>query len=850
MEVGCMRRFALGIFSNRIRNKGSVWVLAACAGIALVAACLRTSGTASAATAVSVPAPPLAAASSADMGDQITTAQLDDQFSKSVKPILQQFCYRCHANGKHKGDVALDQYPTLASVQSDHRTWGTVADVLGQHLMPPDDKPQPTPEQAHLIVQWINVTMEHCDCTGPRDPGHVTIHRLNRNEYNNTVRDLLGVDFRPADDFPIDDTGYGFDNIADVLTMSPLLAEKYLDAAEQVLGKAIVTEDPTKLKKVRYNTDLMNATNGNAGGELNVEGEVYGFHDFPVDATYEFRISASQDPFGDEPAKMTLRLDKKDLKTFDVTNRRGTHGEYILRTKVNAGHRRISAAYINNAVNNTDPDPKKRGDRNLHVNVIEIDGPYDAPSAPPLPESHRRIFYVMPGKNLSEAQAARQIISRFASQAFRRPVNSDELDGLTSLFDKSRADGESFENAVKVSLEAAMVSPHFLYRIELDPPEQLKSVAIARNSPPHEVSDYELATRLSYFLWSSMPDQELLNLAARNELHEPAILEHQVNRMLDDAKSQAFVENFVGQWLELRNLDDATRDRRRYPGFGRDLRSAMKQEVQLFFANMISQDRSVLELIDSNYTFLNERLAKLYGITTVKGTDFRKVDLSECGEAGKERGGVLEMAGILTVTGMPTRTSPVRRGKFVLDQILGTPPPPQPADVPALSNRPRDVSSGSVRQRFERHRADPNCSVCHLRMDPIGFALENYDAIGAWRTKDNGFKIDTAGKLPDGTAINSADDVKKVLLARKDLFTRNLVTKTLTFALGRGVEYYDACTVRDIAKQTAEHNYRFREMVIALVESDAFLKRRAFVEPKPEQTTKTDKETNSSADGK
>jgi len=378
---------------------------------------------------------------------------------------------------------------------------------------------------------------------------------------------------------------------------------------------------------------------------------------------------------------------------------------------------------------------------------------------------------------------------------------------------------------------------------QLSPADQLASSEIARKSPPHAITDFELATRLSYFLWSSMPDEELFTLAGQQRLHEPAVLEKQVIRMLDDPKSQALVDNFVGQWLELRNLDDAFRDRRRFPKFNRPLRDAMKQEVRLFFGNLMKENRSVLELVDANYTFLNEPLAKLYGISDVSGDEFRKVDLSECGEAGKQRGGILEMAGILTVTGMPTRTSPVRRGKFILDQMLGTPPPPQPADVPALSQRPRDVSSGSLRQRFERHRADPSCSVCHLRMDPIGFALENYDAIGAWRTKDGNFPIDTAGKLPDGTAINSADDVKHVLLAKKDLFVRNLVTKLLTYGLGRGVDYYDACTVREIAKQTAEHDYRFRSMIVAMVQSDAFLKRRAFVEPRPESEPKKTKET-------
>lgn len=765
------------------------------------------------------------AAESDAMDDAHTLSLLTDQFKSKIQPLFQQYCYRCHANGKHKGDIILDRYSTLAQIQADQRTWGTIADVLTQHTMPPEDKPQPTREQANEITRWVSQALSYCDCSGPREPGHVAIHRLNKNEYNNTIRDLVGVDFRPADDFPADDTGYGFDNIADVLSMSPLLAEKYLNAAEQVLQKATTPEDVTKPSKKRYSTQLLQATGGNVGGDLMVNGEVYGPHDFPADGDYEIRLQASQDPYGDEAARMVLKIDGQDLQSFDVTNRRGIPQAYTWRGHVDRGRHRIAAAYTNN-----DKGPK--GDRNLYVTSIEIHGPYNAVAPPPL-ASEKLIFFVKPAGEVSEAAAARKVIERFATRAFRRPVRGDELEGLLGLYKESRAAGDSYESAVKVALEAALVSPHFLYRIELDPPAQLASAEAARNAPAHAVSDYELATRLSYFLWSSMPDNVLFDLAARNRLHEPAVLDAQVRRMLADPKSSALVSNFIGQWLEVRNLPEIFLDRKKFPNFDNRLRVAMKQEVELFFANLIHEDRSVLELIDADYTFLNARLAKHYGIQGISGDEFRKVMLTECGEAGERRGGVLEMAGVLTVTAMPTRTSPVKRGKFILDQILGTPPPPQPADVPALADKPQDRSAKSLRERFEQHRADPSCSVCHLRMDPIGFAFENFDATGAWRTTDNGFALDTSGKLPDGTQLQGAGDVKKVLLERKDQFVKNLATKLMTYALGRGVEYYDNCTIRDIAAATAKEDYRFSAMVIALVESDGFLSRKAYVAPKP-----------------
>ena len=700
--------------------------------------------------AIAVGTPPAAPVSAtAGAANAATLAAAQQQYTTQIRPFFVKNCYSCHGNGKHKGGVALDQYATLAAIQADHRTWGTVADVLSTKVMPPEDEPQPKKEDVTAVVGWIAQALSLCDCTGPRDPGRVAIHRLNRTEYNNTIRDLLGVDFQPAKDFPADDTGYGFDNIADVLSMSPLLAEKYLSAAEQVLDKAIVTDATFAAKTQKYDPASLNATGGNTGGDLMVNGEVFGNHDFPADGDYEFRLKAGQDKFGDENAKMVFKVDDKEIHTFDVAAIHRAPRMYKFRAAgIKAGKHKFAAEYPNNAVDRDNPNPRKRGDRNLYVDAIEIEGPFNA-APPPLPATHTRIFFVTPSPALIDAAAARQIVQRFAARAFRRPVSVEEVESLLKVYRASATGGETFIESVKVALEAVLVSPDFLYRIEVDPPTAGMSAEQLRNAPAHDITDYELASRLSYFLWSSMPDDELFRLADAKTLHTPAVLDQQVRRMLADPKSQALVSNFVGQWLETRALDDYRPDPEKFPEFDNDLRKAMKQEVEMFFQTLVKEDRSVLDFINGKYTFLNERLARHYGISGITGDEMRRVSFANCGEPGKVRGGVLGMAGVLTITAMPTRTSPVKRGKFLLDQILGTPPPPPPADVPPL-DRGNEPLTGPVRQRLEKHRTDPNCAVCHIRMDPLGFALENFNALGAWRDDDNGFKIDPSGKLPDG----------------------------------------------------------------------------------------------------
>jgi hypothetical protein len=745
-----------------------------------------------------------------------TAQDIQKRFDAQVKPFLTQHCFQCHGNGKHKGELALDRFTSLTAIQDEEKVWRHVSDNLRTKVMPPEEKPRPPQAEVDGVVAWIGDALAFCDCTGERDPGRVAIRRLNRNEYNNTIRDLVGVDFRPADDFPADDTGYGFDNIADVLTMSPLLAEKYLAAAEQVLDKAIDLSDPLKTRTAKYASgDLQANGDGNSNGDLTKNGEAFTEHEFVADGLYAVRVRAVQQKFGDEPAKMELRLGDQKLQTYDVKAQRGDKDTptFELFVDVNAGKHRVAARYTNNKVDNNNADPKKRGDRNLYVRRIEIEGPL-YPPPPVRPESHKRIFFVMPGENgLTEENAARQIVERFATRAFRRPARSEEVDQLLNFYRLARGEGDRFEDGVRLALTAALVSPHFLYRIELDPP--------GAGEKPHAVSDYELATRLSYFLWSSMPDAELFKLAGENKLHEPAVLEAQVRRMLADSKSSALVSNFTGQWLELRNLDRSTPDPQQFPEFDEPLRKAMRQEAELFFANLVREDRSVLEMLDADYTFMNERLAKHYGVEGVKGDDFRRVPL----RPELKRGGVLTMAGVLTVTAMSSRTSPVKRGKFILDQIIGLPPPPQPGDVPPLDET-KTVTGKTLRERFENHRADPSCSVCHIRMDPIGFSLENFNAIGQWRDKDGDANIDPSGKLPEGQSLDGPAGLKRVLLGQKNDFTRCLVEKMATYALGRGMGRADKCMVKDVVETAAKNDYKITSVILGIVRSDAFVKRK------------------------
>src|SRR6185369_15173079 len=510
-----------------------------------------------------------------------TPAPRDLNFSSDIRPVLSEYCFSCHNNDKHKGDVTLDKFTDEASVAADRATWEKVLKNLRSRAMPPENKPQPSEAQRELVAGWLDSKLFYVDCKNP-DPGRVTIRRLNRVEYNNTIRDLVGVDFQPADDFPADDVGYGFDNIGDVLSMPPILLEKYLAAAEKILDAAIVTEDPNRSQVKRFEAYALEGTApgdtvGDGARSLTREGDIFLTFKFPRTADYILRARAYGEQAGPDPARMTFRLAEKDLQTFDVEAVESAPKIYEIRLKIEAGKKRFAAAYINNYLNPKDPNPKNR-DRNLVIHYLEVEGPLNV-EPQPLPESHRRIFTRQPTPETKDL-IARQILNNFARRAYRRPVAQEEVDRLIKLFEMADKEGESFENSVKLALEAVLVSPHFLFRGELQPhPRDPNSI--------HPIDEFALASRLSYFLWSSMPDDELFALAERGKLRKS--LDAQVRRMLKDVRARALVENFAGQWLQIRNLKLIAPDTVQFPEFDDNLRAAMEKETQLFFEAIMKE---------------------------------------------------------------------------------------------------------------------------------------------------------------------------------------------------------------------------------------------------------------------
>jgi hypothetical protein len=758
-------------------------------------------------------------------------------FAKDVVPFLSKHCYTCHGNGKKRAGLALDKYQNDEAVLKDRNVWDNVLNMLRSGEMPPKEQPRPAAAEVEAALKAIDSVLTF-DCTGSSNAGRVTLHRLNKVEYNNSIRDLIGIDFKPAADFPNDDVGYGFDNIGDVLSLSPLLLEKYLAAAETILDQAIVIADPPKPTKNRLSGLRVSFGAGEVlprGGPaiLRARGEVSN-ESYCDEGEYIIRAEVYGQQVGDEPVRAALRLNRADVQEFEIKAEQSAPATIEAKVRLKAGSARIGVAFLNPFSDPKIEDEKKQ-QRQLFVRSILVDGPYNPPP-PTLPESHRRIMAGNPqlaiqyaanlmgsgfapfgwgpavelGSPFSARESARSIITRFATRAFRRPVKPEEVTRFLKLYDQAEREGDRFEQRIRLALAGVLVSPHFLFRVELDPSD-------AKPGTAYPIGEYELASRLSYFLWSSMPDDELFALAARGELRKN--LEAQVRRMLDDPKSTAFIQNFAGQWLTLRKLASVNPDTKTFPNFDEELRAAMVRETELFFEAIVREDRSVFDLIDGDFTFVNERLAKHYGIEDIKGKEFRRVP------APANRGGILTQASILTLTSNPTRTAPVKRGKWVLDQLLNTPPPPPPPDVPEL---PSDKElKGSLRQVMEQHRASPVCASCHQRMDPIGFAFENFDAVGAWRDKDGDADIDPSGVLPDGKTFKGPAELKTILKSKKELFNRCLTEKMLTYALGRGLEAYDRCAVDKVLAALEKNQYRAFTLVVEVVKSDPFQMRTA-----------------------
>jgi hypothetical protein len=734
----------------------------------------------------------------------------DISYEKEVLPILEKYCFDCHGEGTAKGELSLDSWKSPAERGADLHVWKEVLRNVSLKVMPPPKrKEQPAEEERSVIENWIEQRVFRYDPDNP-DPGRVTIRRLNRQEYNNTVRDLLHVNFKPGEEFPPDDTGYGFDTIGDVLTLSPVLLEKYMSAAGRVMDAAMRTREPPG-KKRRYPAQSFRGGQMHSGSRILARtGNLSLRHDFAQDGEYIIRVRAAAHQAGDEAAKMTLTLNGRDLHTFEVGNEPEALQVFERRVRMKAGKHEVMIKFINDFYNPKESDPSRR-DRNLLVDGLEVEK--SGAVVLPLPEFHRRILgseKVTPGNRLI---VAKKILHEFLCRAYRRRVPQAEVERLMRFVKIGFEEGGqyAFEKGIKLACQAVLVSPFFLYRGELqknpDDPETISSI-----------DDYALASRLSYFIWSSMPDDELFLQAARGTLRKN--LDSQVMRMLKDPKARALTENFAGQWLQLRNMKLVSPDPDEYGNFDEQLRNSMRGETEALFEHIMHNDLPFTEFLEADYSFINARLARHYGIKGVSGDALRKVSL-----AGSRRRGILTHGSILTITSNPTRTSPVKRGKWILDNILGTPPPEPPPGVEQLDNN--SELEGTLRQRLEQHRKDPNCASCHALMDPLGLAFENFDGIGSWRDIDRGQRIDSRGELVSGERFESHEQFQQVLIGNKrDDYLRCVSENLLTFALGRGLEFYDKAAVSSVVKRMQGGKLRFSEAILGVVNSVPFQYRR------------------------
>lgn len=727
-------------------------------------------------------------------------------FEGQVRPLLARHCFGCHSAGNKQGQLDLTAFKTEASLRANREVWRDVFHQLRAHTMPPEKAAQPSEAERKLLVEWLDGKLAQWDAQAPPDPGPLPIHRLNRAEYNHTVRDLIGLDLRPADDFPVDDTAHGFDNVADVLTLSPILLEKYLAAAERILDRALVPDGKLPwLEQKLQGEDLAGVDAAGEVADLPLEREIGTTLEAPAPGEYQVRVRAWQTGSPDEPATLVLKVDGVDSHVWSLPQEKQPV-ELTASIPLGPGKRRVSVRHTwHTALSNGQRPPEVR----MSVDWLEISGP--ARTA-----AHRRLLPVEPGPAVTERAAAEQALRRFATRAFRRPAEAAELSRLLALYDRGRKAGKPHLEAVRLPLLSVLVSPQFLFRIERGAAER-DAHGSAR------LDDWELASRLSYFLWSSMPDEELFRLAAERRLRDPQVLRAQVTRMLADPKSRALAENFGGQWLGTRKLETSAPDPQMFPAFRAGLRRAVAEEPLLFFQAVQREDRSVLEFLNADWTYANEDLARLYGLRGVTGGRMRRVSL-----AGTPRGGVMTMAAVLTVTSHPTRTSAVKRGKWVLEELLGAPPPPPPPSVPELEVPAKgQAPAATLRERLERHRSDPRCSGCHVRMDVLGLGLENFDAIGRWREKEGPHRIDPAGTLPGGETFTGPAELKKVLSRQPEEFTRTLSEKMFVYALGRGIQPSDRREIQRIATETARAGYRFSALVTGIVESYPFRYRRA-----------------------
>ncbi len=727
-----------------------------------------------------------------------------------LRTTVRSYCLACHNDRTLTAGLSL-QDVDAARVAEHAPVLEKVLHKLRAGEMPPADRPRPDTATVASLVAGLETALDREAAASP-NPGAPAIHRLNRAEYRNAVRDLLGLDLDHARDLPADDSGYGFDNIGDVLTVSPLHVEQYVAAARRVSRLAVGNLTPRPVVE-RFEPPDGTVDEAIGGLPPDERGGILFRHYFAFDADYTITVRVRGRRTTGMPApRLDVRVDGRRVRLidadFDPEEANQLTRNFELRLPLPAGEHEIGAGFLTEYARSEDG-----GETNGYsVDYVLVGGPYDA-AGPGETDIQRRIFVCRPAADEPEEPCVQRILATLARRAYRRPVTAADIDPLLDLFAIGRADGERFEDGIEMALSGVLVSPSFLFRAPPAPEDGEPGSA-------YPLSDIHLASRLSFFIWSSIPDEELLELAERGRLSDPTVLNGQIARMLADPKARALVDNFGGQWLHLRNVADWMPDPERFADFDDSLRYAFERETALFLDHLIREDRSVLELIDADYTFLNERLAGFYGIDGVDGGYFRRVPLGD-----SARGGILTQGSVLMVTSYPTRTSPVLRGKWVLENLLGAPSPPPPPNVPALAAA-AETSAGSLREALEQHRANPACAACHARLDPLGFALENFDAVGAYRTEDDGVTVEASGALPDGTLVDGPNGLRRVLLDRRDEFVETLAASLLTYAIGRGLESYDRPAVREIRRRVEAADHRFSALVSAIVDSVPFRLRR------------------------
>lgn len=772
--------------------------------------------------------------------------------SESSREFVSRYCVGCHNERLKTAGLTLDG-SHVTEIASHPELWEKVARKLRAGLMPPPGSRRPDTDTLDRFVATVETELDRADAAHPNPGRTAPFHRLNRIEYQNAIRDLLALDIDAAELLPPDDSSYGFDNIAGILRMSPTLLERYVSAAQRIsclaVGRPVATPNVDTFSirdDYPQNRRLGGLPLGSRGG-MSIR------YTFPLDAEYVIRVRLSRRAENgvnedvarfDDSHDLEVSVDGERLRVFTLAadpapppgqprsasrvDRRAVDAAWDVRVPVKAGQRTVQVTFFDRSAV-VDERLRRQFERPIHysdfrtqpfVGKVTIVGPYDAKGPGDTP-SRRRIFVCHPASPADEPACARSALTALTRRAYRRPVIAQDVEPLLSFFEAGRRDG-GFEAGMQKALELLLVSPEFLYRVERDP------VGIAADAT-YAISPVELASRLSFFLWSSVPDAELLDLASKGSIRQPAVLERQVRRMLADERASAFVKNFAGQWLFLRNLPTVTPDPRLFPDFDEGLRDALREETELFFASVLRENRSAIDLLTADYTFVNNRLARHYGIPHIRGSHFRRVAVTD-----NERRGLLGHGSILTVTAYPHRTSPVLRGKWVLENLLGTPPPPPPPNVPPLEEPKVGERVLSMRERMVQHRSNPVCASCHSVMDPPGLSLEGFDSVGRRRSLDDSYEpIDTSGILPDGTKYDGASGLRQALLTRSDQFVTTLAEKLLTYALGRGVEYSDAPAVRSIVRSAAAEEYRLTSLILALVRSAPFQMRRSARDDRP-----------------